>query len=67
MNMSLQARIIAQFGLISGAVALGMVTVLTSDPKKEHHASNSWKVRDFESTKVPAKDATATPAAPQLK
>lgn len=43
----IQARILAQAGLIVGAVSLGMVGWLASGDEPKVPAASSWKLRDF--------------------
>lgn len=58
----IEARIIAQAGLLAGAAAFGLSTLLTedSDKKRIKTATSSWKVRDFEEK---ARDNNEAPGA----
>lgn len=43
----IQARILAQAGLIVGAVSMAGVSYVTSAEKRHKPATSSWKLRDY--------------------
>lgn len=69
-----QARIVAQAGLIVGAVGLGFAAYMDSDKGAAKHATSSWKLRDYSvapqqapAAAAPAEAAPAAAAEPQLR
>ena len=69
----ISARILAQAGLIMGAVSLAGVSVLTSHEQAAGPATSNWKLRDFSEQPVTARpslaeaQAAAAAATPELK
>jgi hypothetical protein len=43
----IQARMVAQAGVVSAICVAGMVTFLTSDAEPHKAATSSWQVREF--------------------
>ena len=56
----IQARMVAQAGVVSAICVAGMVAFLTDtgEHKQHHHATSSWQVREFN------KDGSAKKAPP---
>jgi len=67
----IQARIVAQAGLIVGAVGLGFAAYMDSDKGAAKHATSSWKLRDYsvapQQAPAAAAPAEAAAAEPQLR
>lgn len=65
----ISARILAQAGLIMGAVSLAGVSVLTSHEQAQGPATSNWKLRDFSEVGAerPSPARQAAVAAAELK
>lgn len=53
LDVAPQARIVAQAGLLTGAMALSLATLLSEDTHA-HSATTQWKLRSFEPAPTPA-------------